>query len=79
MTWPRLMSKRMATRYLGGLDPMLEFGATPRFHRGEPYYDRAELDRLVDGERESALPMGDDPDSALSAWIASDGAAARRP
>ena len=78
-TWPRLLTKRMAARYLGGLDPLLEFGATPRFHRGEPYFDRVELDRLVDAGRESTPPMGDDPDSALTVWLESDGAFARRP
>ena len=77
--WPRLMRARTARRYLDGLDPLLELGATPAFHRGEPFFDRAELDRLIDAGRESSPPMGDDPDSALSAWIASDGAAARRP
>jgi hypothetical protein len=68
-----------ARRYLDGLDPLLEFGATPQFHKGEPYFDRAELDRLVDGARESSPPMGDDPDSALANWIESHGAAERRP
>ena len=79
MNWPRLMRTPTARRYLDGLDPLLELGATPQFHRGEPYFDRAELDRLVDGNRESTPPMGDDPDAALLDWIARDGAAARRP
>jgi hypothetical protein len=76
--WPRLMPQPMARRYMGGLDPLLEFGATPRFHRGQPYFDKAELDRILDAGRESAPPMGDDPDAALSAWLTSDGPAERR-
>lgn len=77
--WPRLLPAPAARRYVGGLDPLLDLGATPQFHRGEPYFDRRELDRLVDGGRESTPPDGDDPDAALSDWISRHGAAQRRP
>lgn len=72
--WPRLMRAPTAKRYLDGLDPLLELGATPQFRRGEAYYDRVELDRLLDGARESAPSAGDDPDGALQAWRESHGA-----
>jgi hypothetical protein len=73
--WPRLLPAASAKRYMGGLDPMIEFGATPQFRRGEVFYDRVELDQLLDAGRESAPPVGDDPDSALQAWIEGHGAA----
>jgi len=73
------MRAQTAARYLDGLDPMLELGVTPQFRRGEPYYDKAEIDRALDGSAESAPPGGDDPDLALHNWIESHGASARRP
>jgi hypothetical protein len=79
MTWPRLMSDRQARRYVGGLDPMLDLGVTPSFFRGERYYDRALIDRVLDANRDSAPAHGDDPESALQAWRDRRGAAAGRP
>ena len=75
MTWPRLMSKRTARKYLDGLDPMLELGVAPQFYRGEEFYDRAVIDRAVDASQGIAPPSGDDPDSALAAWQQSHGSA----
>lgn len=79
MTWPRLMSARTARKYLDGLDPLLELGVEPQFHRGHPYFDRAAIDRAVDSNRGIAPPSGDDPDAALEAWLRRDGAVAGRP
>lgn len=73
--WPRLMRARTARRYLDGLDPLQDLGVAPEFRRGEPYYDRAAIDRALDAEKGLAPPMGDDPESALQAWIARHGAA----
>lgn len=79
MTWPRLMRAPTARKYLDGLDPLLELGVAPQFHKGEPFFDRLEIDRKLDADGGIAPPSGDDPESALQSWIARDGAAARRP
>lgn len=66
--WPRLMRVRTARKYLDGLDPMQDLGVGPEFHRGEPYYDKAAIDRAVDGNRATSAAREDDPDAALRAW-----------
>ncbi len=74
MTWPRLMTARRARRYLDGLDPLVDFGVAPEFHRGEAYYDRVQLDRAIEGNRATNPVREDDPDAALAAWEQSRGA-----
>lgn len=77
--WPRMMTADTARKYLDGLDPMLDYGVSPDFRRGVPYYDRAAIDRILDGNQDSAPPAGDDPESAFEAWRTRRGAAAGRP
>lgn len=77
--WPRMMKADTARKYLDGLDPMLDYGVAPDFRRGEPYYDRDAIDRVLDGGQDSRPPAADDADSALEGWRARRGAAAGRP
>lgn len=76
MTWPRLMNERTARRYVGGLDPLRDFGVTPQFHRDQPYFDKLSIDRAIDAKAGlTPPPGGDDPETALQAWRESRGSA----
>lgn len=78
--WPRIMKPATARKYLDGLDPLHDYGVAPQFFRGEAYYDRAELDRVLDAHVGIvAASAGDDPDALLAAWSSRRGAPARRP
>lgn len=75
---PRLLTLGKARLYLSGLHPS-EIDVAPVFVRGKAMYDKALIDRKVDGMSGIAPSSDrDDPDTALQSWITSHGAAAGR-